>query len=159
MPARTKSTRNRFARVLARLIGSSSTGICSRLSSFIHTPPDVIPAIVRQVMHNITIPSKFSSIVSPSVTRDAYITCQAAVRLSSLRPVAGRVLKFALPLPRRLSLTLVFERYIEPPSGPGTSCALAPRNFMISKSRRPPYSPPSHASFPFLTGHPLYARV
>ena len=93
------------------------------------------------------------------MTRDAYITCQAALRLSSLRPVAGRVLKLALPLPRRLSLTPVFERYVEPPSGLGMSWALAPRNFMISKNRRPPYSHPSHASFPFLTGHPLYARV
>ena len=75
-------------------------------------------------------------------------------RHGSLFPVARRVLKFALPLPRRLSLTPVFERHVELPSGPGMSCALAPRNFTISKSRRAPHTP-----FPFLTGHQLYARV
>ena len=73
--ARTKPSRNSINKLYRRAPFEEFIDRNLFAPVVIHTPPEAISVVVGQVIHNTTMPNKFTSIVSPSVTRDP---CQAA---------------------------------------------------------------------------------
>ena len=73
--ARTKPSRNSINKLYRRAPFEEFIDRNLSAPAVIHTPPEAISVVVGQVIHNTTMPNKFTSIVSPSVTRDP---CQAA---------------------------------------------------------------------------------